>query len=83
MFKITLHRDDESVLNNIKNKLGVGNVRIFKDECIFNITDREGISQLITKPSLFSEKRGLDKYHLNTTKYLDYLDLKEALFIYK
>ena len=70
MFKIPLrgHKDDEGVLIYILNKLGVGNVRIYKDECIFNVTDREGISLLIF----------FYKYNLNITKFLDYLDLKEA-----
>jgi len=73
MFKISLHKDDESVLRYIQSKLGIGNVRIYKNECIFNVTDMEGISQLV---SIF------DKYNLNTTKYLDYLDFKEAFNLY-
>src|SRR5437667_12397234 len=73
MFKITLHKDDESVLRYIQSKLGIGNVRIYKNECIFNVTDKEGIIQLV---SIF------DKYNLNTTKYLDYLDFKEAFNLY-
>lgn len=73
MFKIALHRDDEEVLRYIKDKLGVGSVRLYKDECIFNVTDQKGIALLI---SVF------DKYNLNTTKYLDYLDFKEAFIFY-
>lgn len=73
MFKIALHKDDEEVLRYIKDKLGVGGVRLYKDECIFNITDQKGIALLI---SVF------DKYNLNTTKYLDYLDFKEAFLLY-
>ena len=53
----------------IKDKLGIGKVRLYKNESIFNITDRDGIALLI---SIF------DKYNLNTSKYLDYLDFKEA-----
>jgi hypothetical protein len=73
MFKIALHKDDESVLIYISNKLGIGKVRLYKNECIFNVTDKEGIKLLI---SIF------DKYNLNTTKYLDYLDFKEAFHLY-
>jgi hypothetical protein len=73
MFKITLHKDDEMVLRYINNKLGVGGVRFYKNECIFNITDRKGVALLI---DIF------DKYNLNTTKYLDYLDFKEAFLFY-
>lgn len=73
MFKITLHKDDEKVLRYISDKLGIGGVRLYKDECIFNITDQKGIALLI---SIF------DKYNLNTSKYLDYLDFKKAFFLY-
>lgn len=73
MFKIGLHKDDEKVLRYIEDKLGVGGVRLYKDECIYNVTDKNGILLLI---SIF------DKYNLNTSKYLDYLDFKEAFFYY-
>ena len=73
MFKIALHKDDEMVLRYINKKLGVGGVRLYKDECIFNVTDRKGVALLI---DIF------DKYNLNTTKYLDYLDFKEAFLFY-
>ena len=74
MFKITLHRDDEAVLRYIKDKLGIGGVRFYKNECIFNVTNKEGIALLI---SIF------DKYNLNTTKHLDFLDFKEAFHLYR
>lgn len=41
MFKITLHRDDEMVLRYINSKLGIGGVRFYKNECIFNVTDQQ------------------------------------------
>ena len=72
MFKIGLHKDDEKVLRDIKDKLGIGKVRLYKNECIFNVTDRDEIALLI---SIF------DKYNLNTSKYLDYLDFKEAFLL--
>nr|YP_009364311.1 LAGLIDADG endonuclease [Ophiocordyceps sinensis]ARF03415.1 LAGLIDADG endonuclease [Ophiocordyceps sinensis] len=73
MFKIALHKDDIGVLNYLHSKLGVGNVRLYKNECIFNVTDRQGVKLLI---SIF------DKYNLNTSKHLDYLDFKKAFNIY-
>lgn len=73
MFKIALHKDDEMVLRHINDKLGIGGVRIYKDECIFNVTDPKGVSLLI---SIF------DKYNLNTTKFLDYLEFKVAFLLY-
>lgn len=73
IFKIGLHKDDEKVLRHISAKLGVGGVRLYKNDCIFSVTDRKGIILLI---SIF------DKYNLNTSKHLDYLDFKEAFFHY-
>lgn len=73
MFKIALHKDDEMVLRYISDKLGIGSVRIYQDQCIFNVTDQMGIALLI---SIF------DKFNLNTTKFLDYLYFKEAFLYY-
>lgn len=73
MFKIALHKDDEKVLLFIRDKLNIGSVRINKDMCIYNITDRKGIIYLISI---------LDIHKLNTTKYLDYLDFKKAFLLY-
>ena len=73
MFKIALHKDGSGVLEYIQRRLAVGNVRFYKNECIFNVTDREGIELLF---SIF------DKYNLNTTKHIDYLDFKEAFNLY-
>lgn len=41
---------------------------------MFSVTNKEGLDKLI---SIF------DKYNLNTTKYLDYLDFKKAYYLYK
>ena len=73
IFKIALHKDDQDVLRYISSMLGIGKVRLYKNECIFNVADKEGIKLLI---SIF------DKYNLNTTKYLDYLDFNKAFNIY-
>ena len=48
-------------------------MRLYKDECIFSVTNQKGMALLI---EIF------DKYNLNTTKFLDYLDLKEAFLFY-
>ena len=69
----THDKDYEAVLRYICARLGVGGVRLYKNECIFNVTDKKGILLLI---SIF------DKYNLNTSKFLDYLDFKEAFFYY-
>jgi hypothetical protein len=73
MFKITLHKDDEKVLRIIKDRMKIGGVRLYKNECIFTITNQKEIAKLIFI---------LDKFNLNTSKYLDYLDFKEAFFFY-
>lgn len=74
MFSIRLHIDDINVLNFIHKLLGIGNVRISgSKECVFSVTDKEGIKKII---NIF------DKFNLNTTKYLDYLDFKKAFNLY-
>jgi hypothetical protein len=73
MFTIRLHKDDMNVLIKIKTLLNLGRVNTSNDECIFVVTKQEDIRKLI---SIF------DKYNLNTSKYLDYLDLKKAFILY-
>jgi hypothetical protein len=72
-FTIGLHIDDKNVLVTMRNLLGIGNVNENSEECKFIVSDKEGIRKLI---SIF------DKYKLNTTKYLDYVDFKEAFNLY-
>lgn len=73
-FAIVLHIDDKDALITIHNLLAVGNVsKRSESEYKFSVTGKEGIRKLI---SIF------DKYNLNTTKYLDYLDFKEAFNLY-
>ena len=72
-FTIGLHNDDLDVLNYIKSKLGFGKIYQNGDSQTFIVTKKEDIKKLI---SIFY------KYKLNTTKYLDYLDLKEAFNLY-
>lgn len=53
--------------------MAVGNINENTEVCKFVVSDKEGIIKLI---SIF------DKYNLNTTKYLDYTDFKEAFNLY-
>lgn len=73
MFVIELHIDDLHTLEFIKNKLESGNIRIYKDKCVYTVSDKQGVYKLI---SIF------DKFNLNTTKFLDYLNFKKAFILY-
>lgn len=72
-FSIRLHIDDKNVLVYIRNRLSIGSINESGEECKFSVTDKEGIEKLL---NIF------DEYKLNTTKYLDYLDFKEAFNLY-
>lgn len=73
VFAIRLHIDDIEVLKFIKNNLNIGNIRISGNECIFSVTNKEGVLLLI---QIF------ETYKLNTTKYLDYVNFKNAFNLY-
>jgi LAGLIDADG endonuclease len=62
-----------NVLEFIRNNLGIGNIRLYKNKCVYTVSNIEGTYLLI---SIF------DKYNLNSTKYLDYLKYKEAFLTY-
>lgn len=72
-FSIGLHVDDLSVLNTIRDKLGIGSVYVYKSNCFFNVTKKEDLLKLI---AIF------DIYSLNSSKRLDFLDLKKAFYLY-
>jgi LAGLIDADG endonuclease len=72
-FSIGLHIDDLHVLNYIKDKLGFGIVYAYQNTCYFNVTKKEDILKII---AIF------DTYTLNSSKRLDYLDLKKAFYLY-
>ena len=74
-FSIELHVDDKDALIYIKENLNIGNeIAVYGNSCKFTVTHSKDIYVLI---EIF------DKYNLNTTKYLDYLDFKRAFKIYK
>ena len=74
-FTIELHIDDINALNYVKSKLNLGNeIAVYGNSCKFTVIHRKDINMLI---SIF------DKYNLNTTKYLDYLDFKKAFHLYR
>ena len=73
-FMIELHIDDIDALRFIQSKLGIGNnIVTYGNTCKFTVTHRKDIYKLI---SIF------DKYNLNTSKFLDYLDFKKAFILY-
>nr|WPM94751.1 hypothetical protein [Ceratocystis fimbriata]WPM94805.1 hypothetical protein [Ceratocystis fimbriata] len=73
-FIIELHVDDIDALKYIKSKLNIGNeIAVYGNSCKFSVIHRNDIIKLI---SIF------EKYPLNTSKYLDYLDFKKAFELY-
>lgn len=71
MFRIRLHIDDILILYQIKEFLGVGNVKIEKNSCLFIISDKKSLNTVLFPL--------LDKYNLYTTKWLDYIDFKSVV----
>ena len=54
--------------------MNIGNeIAVYGNSCKFTVIHKEYINKLI---SIF------DKYNLNTTKYLDYLEFKKAFHLY-
>lgn len=75
VFRITLHKDDQKVLEYIKNTLGCGRLNAERDVLIFSISQLNDLERVLIP--LF------DKFTLNTTKYLDYLYFKKAFFMFR
>lgn len=73
MFIIGLHIDDYEALKFIQNKLNIGIIRKTFNECKFIVTKKEDIYKIITIFEIFN---------LNTSKYLDYINFKEAYNLY-
>jgi len=72
-FQIHLHIYDKPLLDFICKTLGVGKVYIDNKSCIYMVSKLEEIKIII---DIFS------KNPLNTTKYLNFLDFKEAFELY-
>jgi len=74
-FVIKLHIDDVAVLRTICHTLGVGRVvlRPKYSTCSFEVGSEKELRTLIDL---------LDKYQLMGDKYLDYLNFREAFFLY-
>lgn len=73
-FRIALHIDDIRVLEFIRDRLQVGNVRKYNVDtmAVLSVTDHTGFYKLF---SIF------DEFNLNSTKYLDYLNFREAYIL--
>jgi len=72
-FEIHLHIDDKLLLNYICKTLGIGKVYAYGDKCTFVVSNHREVQIIIDL---------LTKYPLNTTKLLNFLDLKKALELY-
>lgn len=72
-FIVSLHVDDIQVLYYIRDTLGIGRVRSFRNMATFEVNP---ITELEVVIAIFS------KYNLNSTKHLNFLAFKEALELY-
>jgi len=68
-----LHVDDKLLLDYICKILGIGKVYTYEDKCTFVVSSYKEIQIIIDI---------LTQYRLNTTKLLNFLDLKKALELY-
>ena len=75
VFRIALHIDDRKILEHIKYVLACGRLNTERNTLVFTISQLTDIETILIP--LF------EKFPLNTTKYLDYLDFKEAFFLFK
>jgi len=71
MFRIRLHKDDLNILQKIQEILGVGRITMNGNSCLFTITNVKDLRTVLFPL--------LDKYHLYSVKWLDYLDFKKAV----
>ena len=72
-FKIALHKDDLPVLLFIKEKLGIGKIDTSLNMASFRVGK---LNELIFLLEIF------EKFPLNSTKYLNYLDFKKGIKLY-
>lgn len=72
-YTIFLHKDDAPMLKQIKNRLGLGTVRIYERFVSFEVTKQKEIEKII---EIFSQNP------LNTSKHLNFLEFKKAYSLY-
>lgn len=72
-FEITMHIDEENMLNFIQKTLGVGKVFLSGNTVKFCVTKREDVTVII---GIFK------KYPLQSTKNLNFLSFKKAFELY-
>jgi hypothetical protein len=73
-FQIGLHKKDLPILNNIKDYLGVGNITIKANGCVFYVQAIKDLDVILNH---------FDKYPLITKKHADYLLFKMAINLIK
>nr|YP_009568437.1 hypothetical protein [Drechslerella brochopaga]QBL02519.1 hypothetical protein [Drechslerella brochopaga] len=73
-FKISLHKDDLPVLLYIKEKLGIGKIH--------NIVDNSATFSVSKQKELIVLLEIFERFPLNSTKFLNYLDFKQAFELY-
>ena len=72
-YTIYLHKDDAPMLKQIKDRLGLGTVRIFERFVSFEVSKQKEIEKII---EIFSQNP------LNTSKHLNFLEFKKAYSLY-
>jgi len=70
---IFLLKDDAPMLNLIKSKLNLGNIRVYERFVNFEVSKKKDIEKII---DIFS------KNPLNTSNYLNFIEFKKAYYLY-
>lgn len=73
IFIILLHVDDKDTLCYIKDRLGIGSVKVYGNTARFMVTRQNELEKLL---DIFSE------YPFNSTKLLNFLDFQKAFKLY-
>lgn len=71
---IFLLKDDAPMLNIIKSKLNLGNIRVYERFVNFEVSKKKDIEKII---DIFS------KNPLNTSNYLNFIEFKKAYYLYQ
>jgi hypothetical protein len=78
MFRLVLHKDDLAVLEYLKYRLKIGEIYPSK------ITDHNSVTWKIQrKEDVIKIINIFDNYPLNTSKQLNFLDWREAFYLYQ